>query len=610
MALSAEEMRKLKGERTQQKTKVSTSSTRLEKTIRDRMSERVINNAYDLVQDAYFMFVEQDEAYKASLAADDTLRAEFEVSINGLDVNEYTADVLEVFTAAKKGYDSHFMKTAKEEVEDLTGQLEEELEDIEKEGDLLMLPITIDAAEKIMAQIVAVGKRQKNYNDVSWEEVTNAIRKAGGRSKQVIRSARRRLAEHAAAPTINPPRSDAAPVTTASQETPVTTASTTSTTSASSAVPTSLPPLTTAAPASTGSSPLPLTTAAPASIGLSPLPTLTTVASTSIGSSPLYPFTTSTPSSAVWSSLNPHLSVQTSVGNSQQAWLTPAQQLRAQYQGGGTPSLGATSGYLPSQQYQHPGISAYSASSPWLADPIQALSIGMTGASLGTTHSPLIAMSPSLQSPHTSYQYGASNFPSPHLPPASSSIYPAGIGQHPRPPEVKVRRAELPIFSGERKDWPEWRNMWPRLAIPAFPDLLTLADQLRKSVKGDAEGMVNTVSITGPGSFDLMWNKLSLFYDDAQASVEAAMKRMHQRLQAVKDEDYRGFVTLVDEVEVAYTQMVNWEQLGSLSNRDVESIYADYCQLHCGCSGKRCFTTSSLKQISCTPSQASCIFLL
>ena len=128
MALSAEEMRKLKGERTLQKTKVSTSSTRLEKTIRDRMSERVINNAYDLVQDAYFMFVEQDEAYKASLAADDTLRAEFEVSINGLDVNEYTADVLEVFTAAKKGYDSHFMKPAKEEVEDLTGQLAE-LED-------------------------------------------------------------------------------------------------------------------------------------------------------------------------------------------------------------------------------------------------------------------------------------------------------------------------------------------------------------------------------------------------------------------------------------------------------------------------------------------------
>jgi phosphoglycolate phosphatase-like HAD superfamily hydrolase len=75
-----------------------------------------------------------------------------------------------------------------------------------------------------------------------------------------------------------------------------------------------------------------------------------------------------------------------------------------------------------------------------------------------------------------------------------------------------------------------------------------------------------------------MWRKLEAHYDDASASVQAALAGL-QRLKHVESEDYRAIIELVNEVEAAYCQLQELDHLGILTVRDVDHI-SEFLQSH------------------------------
>ena len=77
--------------------------------------------------------------------------------------------------------------------------------------------------------------------------------------------------------------------------------------------------------------------------------------------------------------------------------------------------------------------------------------------------------------------------------------------------------------------------------------------------------------MTKPEAYDLMWRKLESHYEDVGPSVQAALEDLH-KLKAVKEEDYKGLVELINETEVAYSQLEELGRLNILTMRDVDMI--------------------------------------
>ena len=193
----------------------------------------------------------------------------------------------------------------------------------------------------------------------------------------------------------------------------------------------------------------------------------------------------------------------------------------------------------------------------------------------GSYQSPLVAPAPS-QSPivtnpffqPTSFSMGASSASQ-----STASFLPqynpaSGFCRS----DVKVRKAELPLFSGLRKDWPEFKTLWPSMAEPAFQSRITLAHELRLSCEqGHANELLEDIPIVGPGSYGAMWIRLYEHYEDAAASVSAIMKTL-QEMKGVKAEDYRGLTSFVKTVESCYTQLATINRLNYVSIREVDNL--------------------------------------
>ena len=106
---------------------------------------------------------------------------------------------------------------------------------------------------------------------------------------------------------------------------------------------------------------------------------------------------------------------------------------------------------------------------------------------------------------------------------------------------VHLKKMTLPIFSGQRKDWPEFNTVWKPLAEGAYKNKIALAHELKRSVKGEASQRIKSVYVTKPEAYDAMWKKLDDFYDDASATVQAALEAL-SKLKPVSEADYRGLV--------------------------------------------------------------------
>ena len=88
---------------------------------------------------------------------------------------------------------------------------------------------------------------------------------------------------------------------------------------------------------------------------------------------------------------------------------------------------------------------------------------------------------------------------------------------------ISLKKTSLPTFSGLRKDWPEFKAVWKQLAESVYSNKTALAHELKRSVKGEASQRIRSVYITRPEPYDTMWRKLEAHYDDASASVQAAL---------------------------------------------------------------------------------------
>ena len=136
---------------------------------------------------------------------------------------------------------------------------------------------------------------------------------------------------------------------------------------------------------------------------------------------------------------------------------------------------------------------------------------------------------------------------------------------------ISLNRMSLPTFSGLRRDWPEFKAVWKSIAETSSYNKTALAHELKRSVKGEAKLRIKSVFITKPEAYDIMWEKLELYYEDTSASVQAALEGL-RKLKPVKEEDYKGLVELVDEIESAYSQLDELKRLSTLTMRDVDFI--------------------------------------
>lgn len=140
------------------------------------------------------------------------------------------------------------------------------------------------------------------------------------------------------------------------------------------------------------------------------------------------------------------------------------------------------------------------------------------------------------------------------------------------PMNAKVEKIALPKFSGKRRDWPEFKAVWKKLAEGSFSDPFALATELKRAVKGTAaEDRIKSVSVTRPEAYDFMWRKLNAHYDNAGAIVSEALEALSY-LQPVKDKDYQGLIHLVDEVESCFSQLGDVGGLNHVSVLEVDKV--------------------------------------
>ena len=137
--------------------------------------------------------------------------------------------------------------------------------------------------------------------------------------------------------------------------------------------------------------------------------------------------------------------------------------------------------------------------------------------------------------------------------------------------DVRLKKISLPVFSGQRKDWPEFKTVWKQLAENTYTNQAALASELKRSVRGEAKERIKSVYVTKPEAYEIMWTKLEAYYDDTSASVQSALDDL-SKLTAVKEGDYKGLVHLVDEVECAYAQLEEMKRVDTLTMRDVDFV--------------------------------------
>ena len=133
-----------------------------------------------------------------------------------------------------------------------------------------------------------------------------------------------------------------------------------------------------------------------------------------------------------------------------------------------------------------------------------------------------------------------------------------------------IKKIELPDFSGNRKDWPEFKSMFKHLAEAAIPSEQALAFELKRHVKAPADALIQSIFCTKKGAYDKMWQRLGEVYDDAGATITSALSKLYT-LQRPGD-DMKLIVSFINEVELVYAQLEELGQVNCISIRDVDAI--------------------------------------
>ena len=137
---------------------------------------------------------------------------------------------------------------------------------------------------------------------------------------------------------------------------------------------------------------------------------------------------------------------------------------------------------------------------------------------------------------------------------------------------IQSKRASLPIFSGHRLDWVEFKCLWKTLAETQVCNKLQLAMELKRCCpKGRAHERLRHLSITSAEVYDKMWDRLIEEYEDPGLSVQFALQRL-MSLKSVEDKDNIDIVKFIDNVEGVYTQLVELSNEESIHMIDIDKV--------------------------------------
>ena len=138
--------------------------------------------------------------------------------------------------------------------------------------------------------------------------------------------------------------------------------------------------------------------------------------------------------------------------------------------------------------------------------------------------------------------------------------------------QVYTKKSSLPIFSGNRADWPEFKVVWKSLAEAQFRNKMQLAMELKKCCpKGRAGESLRSIYITSDAAYDEMWIRLTEEYDDPGLSVQSALSQL-MSVKHVNEGDYNCLVKFIDTVEGVHNQLRELNQLDAVHMADIDRI--------------------------------------
>ena len=68
-------------------------------------------------------------------------------------------------------------------------------------------------------------------------------------------------------------------------------------------------------------------------------------------------------------------------------------------------------------------------------------------------------------------------------PPLASPFVPSRMSMD---PNIQIKKVSLPTFSGQRKDWPEFKAVWKSVAEAVYANKMALAHELKRLAKSEA----------------------------------------------------------------------------------------------------------------------------
>ena len=136
---------------------------------------------------------------------------------------------------------------------------------------------------------------------------------------------------------------------------------------------------------------------------------------------------------------------------------------------------------------------------------------------------------------------------------------------------IHTKKSSLPIFSGNRADWPEFRCVWPSLAESQYFSKVQLAMELKKSCKGKAAERIRHIYVTHDMAYEAIWARLKEEYDDPGLCSQEAINRL-MSLRKVEDQDYPGIVDMIDTIDGIYCQLSELGQLSAIHAVDIDRV--------------------------------------
>ena len=142
-------------------------------------------------------------------------------------------------------------------------------------------------------------------------------------------------------------------------------------------------------------------------------------------------------------------------------------------------------------------------------------------------------------------------------------------------PSFFLKKRDLPKFSGERKDWPEFKSIWKKLVVPTLPNTTALASELKLACReGSAYAEIANISAGADDAYKQMWSALCLHYDNVTLAVSSAIDEIRD-FRAIQEDDYEGVVDLIRKIDSIYQQLLVLDQVNMVTNREV-SLMVSY----------------------------------